>query len=106
MLGGSSLGASTGWWFGRIPTFEIFAHEPSANVGDILEDVSDRAIECTDPAAVAGYAAYGPSIKAAIAPLIDCFGTALFDDGTHVVSVNSAAPIAIVDDELGNSSDE
>ena len=90
----------------RIPflTFEIFADESGASVGEVLNDASGGLIQSTDAQTLAGYAAYGQSIKAAVQPLVDCYSIELFDGGTRLVTPDSAVT-QIAEDELGNSSD-
>ena len=70
----------------------------------MLDDASDGSIVCTAAQSVGGFAAYGASIKQAIAPLVDCFGIELFDDGNVLRSPNvSVGAVSI--DELGNSAE-
>ena len=94
-----------GWWFGRILTFEVIADDDSPTAGQILADASSGAIADAGGQAVTGYAAYGASIKAALAPLIDSFAIDLFDDG---LQLRPAAPsvIPIPESDLGNSAGE
>ena len=70
-----------GWWFGRILTFEIEADEEPPTVGLVLSDASGSWITAGSDRTLAGYAAYGRSIKEAIKPLVEAFGVDLFDDG-------------------------
>jgi hypothetical protein len=90
----------------RIPflTFEVFGDDGAVAFGDVLGDVSSRIVACDADQAVAGYAAYGQSMKAAIQPLVDCYAVELFDDGSRLVSPVGEAR-AVGDAELGNSSD-
>jgi putative tail protein len=91
----------------RIPfmTFEAFADDEPVSVGGILSDASGEVVACTDGQQLAGYAAYGQSIGAAIEPLIDCFDVELFDDGSRLVSPVGTVPMQIGEDQSGNSSD-
>jgi hypothetical protein len=91
-----------GWWFGRILTFEILADETPPAIGQILGDASRGAIVCGVEQSVVGYAAYGRSIRAAIEPLVSCYGVELFDDGSTVRTPFGEAAL-VHDDELGNS---
>ena len=90
----------------RIPflTFEVFGDDGAVTIADMLTDATDGLVACNMDRAVAGYAAYGQSMKSAIQPLVDCFATELFDDGSRVVS---PAPQVreIGEGELGNSSE-
>jgi hypothetical protein len=88
----------------RIPfmTFEVAADDGPLDVGAILSDASGGAIAGDSDQIVAGYAAYGPSIKAAVAPLVEGFGLELFDDGMMLRAPAHRDPIAIDEDRLGN----
>lgn len=92
----------------RIPflTFEIVADEEPPAVAAILGDASGDAIAAGGEQNVEGYAAYGPSIKSAVEPLIDCFGLHLFDDGSRLRSPGSTPATVIGDFDLGCSADE
>jgi hypothetical protein len=90
----------------RIPflTFEVVADETAPAVAAVLADVSRSAIVCDAAQTVAGYAAYGKTIAAAVEPLVTSFGVELFDDGSTLRG--SLLPLEFVDaDELGNSAD-
>lgn len=89
----------------RIPflTFEIVADD-SASVAGVLSDASCGVIDSADTQALAGYAAYGQSIKAAVQPLIDCYAVELFDNGARLITPGGAIT-HIADNEFGNSSD-
>lgn len=91
----------------RIPfmTFEVLADATSPAISSILADASAGAIESNTGQSIAGYAAYGSSIAAAVQPLIDSFDVPLFDDGTSLRGPLGSAVVAIGEDELGNSSD-
>ena len=91
----------------RIPllTFEIVADEEQPTIGDIFGDAPNLLVSTTAPQEVAGYAAYGETIKAAIEPLINCFGVDLFDDGSTVRDPVQMSAQPIGDDEFGNSAD-
>jgi hypothetical protein len=105
MLGHSRLGASMGWWFGRILTFEIEADDQPQTVGSVLTDASAGAI-CSDADdAILGFAAYGRSIRSAIEPLVEIFGIELFDDGLVLRPPETDVAAVIGEDELGNSAD-
>jgi hypothetical protein len=90
----------------RIPflTFEVIADAAPVSVGEIVGDASGGLIACDAVQPVVGFAAYGSSIRAAVEPLVERFGLALFDDGETVRSVGEAALLTIGADELGCSS--
>lgn len=91
----------------RIPflTFEIAADPAPQALGAILADASDDMIQSDAATAVDGYAAHGPSIKAAVEPLVQHFGLELFDDGNTLRPATPGPPIALSDNDLGNSAD-
>ena len=91
----------------RIPflTFEVIADESAPTAGAILNDAADGSIDCGATDLVAGYAAYGRSIRSAIEPLVDCLGIELFDDGSALRSPTVDAALAIADTEFGNYPD-
>ena len=90
----------------RIPflTFEVEAETVPVGVGTLLGEASGGAIVCTAGQQLAGFAAYGASIKQAISPLVDCFGIELFDDGS-VLRSPSGLTDAVSAEELGSSAD-
>jgi hypothetical protein len=90
----------------RIPflTFEVVADE-TVTLGGLLGDCSRGAIACSSAEMLVGYAAHGSSISAAVQPLVDQFGLALFDDGDVVRSPDDAALVAPSEDDLGCSAD-
>jgi hypothetical protein len=94
-----------GWWFGRILTFEVMADDEPLFVSSILADASAGAMVSDAAEQIVGYAAYGASVRAAVQPLVDCYGLSLFDDGTVVRSPLATTPFQITDDQLGNSAD-
>jgi hypothetical protein len=91
----------------RIPfmTFEVIADPEPPAISSILADASGGAIVTDSAEAVSGYAAYGRSVAAAVAPLVDCFDVALFDDGSVVRHATGGASVMLASDELGNSAD-
>jgi hypothetical protein len=91
----------------RIPflTFEVVADDEPPSVTSILADASGGAIAGDAADQIAGYAAYGASVRAAIQPLVDCYGLDLFDDGAVVRSPLDMTPLPIDADQLGNSAD-
>ena len=91
----------------RIPflTFELVADDAAPTVGAILNDLSGGAIVADAGRTVAGFAAYGRSMRAAAEPLVQMFDLPLFDDGEVVRAPASAVPIAIDADDLGQSID-
>lgn len=91
----------------RIPvmTFEVIADTVPPTVAAILADASIGAISSDASQTVAGYAAYGRSIAAAVQPLVDCFDLSLFDDGSTLRPPLDRSAVTINSDELGNSTD-
>lgn len=91
----------------RIPflTFEVIADEAAPTLAAILADASEGLITSEASQSVTGYAAHGPSMKAAAEPLLRTFGVNLFDDGSYLRGPLSQTVEAIVDDDLGNSAD-
>ena len=89
----------------RIPfmTFEVIADAAAPALSAILADASGGAISSGAAGTLSGYAAYGPSIAAAVQPLVDCFDLPLFDDGSTLRSPTDSTPIALGSKELGNS---
>lgn len=87
----------------RIPfiTFELVADEAAPSLGQVLTGASGGAIVSANGASVSGYAAHGPSIQAALQPLIDSFDVQLVDDGGALRSVETAAPVHLDEQELG-----
>jgi hypothetical protein len=91
----------------RIPflTFEIEADGQPQTVGSVLTDASASAISSDADDVLLGFAAYGGSIKAAIQPLVECFGVELFDDGSALRPAASGVAFVVGESELGNSAD-
>lgn len=91
----------------RIPfmTFEVLADPEAPTISSILGDASDGVIASDSRETVSGYAAYGKSVAAAVEPLVDCFDTPLFDDGSTIRGASNDLPVAIASDELGNGAD-
>ena len=91
----------------RIPvmTFEVVADPEPPTISAILADASAGAIASDAVQTVAGYAAYGRSIAAAVQPLVDCFDLPLFDDGSTLRPAFDLTPVALGSDELGNTAD-
>jgi hypothetical protein len=92
----------------RIPflTFELEADETAPSLGTVLGDASGNVITIDFDQSLAGFAAYGRSVRDAIAPLIDSYGVEPFDDGTVLRAPTSFAPTTIVNADLGNSIDD
>ena len=67
----------------RIPflTFELIADEAAPDLADVFSDASGGIIQSDADLPVAGYAALGSSIRAAIDPLVDFYSIELVDDG-------------------------
>lgn len=91
----------------RIPflTFEVLGDDSDPEVGAILADAARGAIAASSNETIIGYAAYGLSIKAAAAPLVETFALELFDDGNVFRAPLGAAPEIISEVDLGNSAD-
>lgn len=91
----------------RIPflTFELIADETPPSLAAVLGDATGGAVDCSSGQAVRGYAAYGASIRAAIAPLVEAYALDLFDDGERVRAAADREALVIADDELGQSAD-
>jgi hypothetical protein len=91
----------------RIPflTFEVIADVAAPALGAILADASGGRIECAAATPLTGYAALGPSIAAAVEPLVEHFGVRMFDDGTVLRSPTNATPLAVEERDLGNSAE-
>lgn len=91
----------------RIPfmTFEVVADARPVSVSAVLKDASGGTIDCSGGEELAGFAAYGASVSAAVAPLVESFGIQLFDDGVHLRAPVSAAPVIVGSEELGCSAD-
>lgn len=89
----------------RIPflTFEIEADAAAQTLSAILADASDEIIQSDSATTVAGYAAHGVSIKAAVEPLVEHFGLELFDDGNVLRPATPGPAIVLADDDLGSS---
>lgn len=87
----------------RIPflTFEVEADAVPPTLGEILLEASDGVIQSTAAAQLHGYAAHGGTVDAAIAPLVEHFGIALFDDGERLRAPGSAT-FDLGDDEVGS----
>ena len=90
----------------RIPflTFEVIADPEPVTIGTILATVSDGDIASGSSGSVAGYAAYGSSVKAAVQPLVDLWDVPLFDDG-YSLSTTSSALEPVEADETGCTAD-
>lgn len=75
----------------RIPflTFEVIADTDAVSLAEMLADVSAGAIDCSDLRPLQGYAAHGPTMAAAIEPVIAVLGVRLVDDGSLLVSPTS-----------------
>lgn len=80
----------------RIPflTFEVVAEQGEVAVGEILAETTNGLIVATTTAQLKGYAAHGPTMRAAIAPLIETLSLPLFDDGT-LLRAPSELPVPV-----------
>ncbi|QNM82812.1 hypothetical protein H8M03_00070 [Sphingomonas sabuli] len=88
----------------RIPflTFEVDADGEPIGVDTILFDASDGAIVTSGQPSIGGYAAHGPSIAAAVSPLVAIFQPNLTDDGDAISDVAEQAQ-SVESAELGCS---
>lgn len=92
----------------RIPalTFEVIADEGDGiTLGELLEDVGEGAVLCTDQRTVGGYAAHGADVAAAIAPIVDVFAIELHDDGVALRSPTSEPVRVPLPDEMGTDAE-
>ena len=87
-------------------TFEIVGDEEAVVLGAILTDASDGDISSDAQHALIGYAAYGSSIAAAVAPLVSAYSVDLFDDGTRVRPPSDGDAIVISENMLGSSAEQ
>ena len=88
----------------RIPalTFELAADGPDGiEIGRLLNDAGNGAVDCGDTRIIAGYAAHGDTIGGAIAPLIEGFAVELQDDGAALRSPPLSATRAPAMTDLG-----
>ena len=92
----------------RIPfiTAEIFGDETPPAVGSILNDAGGGLILCDEPRTIAGYAAHGPSIRAALEPLINTLDIQLLDDGVQLRTPSSNLLEIESEHDLGASARE
>lgn len=72
----------------RIPflTFEVLGDIGEIAIKSVLADTSSGVIESSSTSQIGGYAAHGSTTAAAVEPLVDIFGMALFDDGAQLAS--------------------
>lgn len=92
----------------RIPqlTFELVGDDGSGvAIGELLADASDGAIQCSDKRVVAGYAAHGEDVAAAVAPLVEAFAIELHDDGDALRSPADEAIRLPPEQQLGASAE-
>ncbi len=88
----------------RIPslTFEVEADPGGTNVGAVAAALGEGLGTVGDWAALAGYAAGGDSIRAAIATLAELEPLSLIDDGEGLVlAARAGPPVPIVENETG-----
>lgn len=82
----------------------MLADEVAPTIGHIVEEASAGCIAGEAVEVVHGYAAYGPSQRSAVQPLIDHFAIPLFDDGERLKHSASYAR-EVRNDELGCDAD-
>lgn len=92
----------------RIPflTFEIIADSAAPTLAEIVDHASDGAIACGAGQQIAGFAAYGQSIRSAVTPLIEAFGIEVFDDGNALRPPVGDVPLNLGEHDLGNDADD
>ena len=92
----------------RIPflTFELEADEAAPSLGTVLGDASGNVITIDFDQSLAGFAAFGQSVRDAITPLIDSYGVEPFDDGTVLRAPTSLVQTSIDSAHLGNSAND
>lgn len=89
----------------RIPslTFEVEADSGPVSLGAVAASLGEGLVAAGETVALAGFAAGGDSVRAAIASLADLEPLSLIDDGeTLVLTSDASAPVAILgQSELG-----
>lgn len=89
----------------RIPslTFEVEADGAAPTVGSVAAELGEGLFDGGGTTALAGYAAGGDSVRAAIAALAELEPLSLVDDGEALVltSVDSGEPVTLAEAELG-----
>jgi Putative phage tail protein len=93
----------------RIPSlsFEVIADEGDVAVGMIINDLAGRAVVADCPTTVAGYAAFGDSVRGAVETLGSVVTFSAHDDGTRLrVFEIGAQAAAIAEDNLGTARGE
>jgi hypothetical protein len=89
----------------RIPslTFEVEADAGPVTVGTVATALAEGLATAGGTASLAGYAAGGDSVRAAIAALADLEPLSLVDDGMRLVLTGTAAtdPVTLAEAELG-----
>jgi hypothetical protein len=91
----------------RIPflTFEVVADEAPPLLGAVLQDASAGLVDCDETTSIGGYAAMGPSISAAVEPIVETFGIDLREEGSILRSSSTTPAQTVIDDDLGCSAD-
>ncbi|HEY0132070.1 MAG TPA: phage tail protein [Allosphingosinicella sp.] len=90
----------------RIPslTFEVEADPGAMSISAVAAALGEGLATAGESAALAGYAAGGDSVRAAIATLAELEPLSLVDDGEGLVLAGGGgAPVLIAEDELGTS---
>ncbi|MET1113244.1 MAG: phage tail protein [Allosphingosinicella sp.] len=90
----------------RIPslTFEVEADAGAISVAAVAAALGDVVATAGDSATLAGYAAGGDSVRAAIAALAELEPLSLVDDGQRLaIAAGGATPVPIEESELGAS---
>ena len=93
----------------RIPSlsFEVIADEGDVSVGAIITDLAGAGVMADCPTAVAGYAAFGDSVRGAVETLGGVAAFSAHDDGSRLrVFESGAQAAAIVEDDLGAANGE
>jgi Putative phage tail protein len=88
----------------RIPslTFEVEADPGPVSVGEVAAGLADGLVTAGETAELAGYAAGGDGVRAAIAALADLEALSLVDDGATLILTgrDGAGPVTLAEAEL------
>ena len=90
----------------RIPslTFEVEADAGAMSLGAVAAELGDGLATTGESVALAGYAAGGDSVRAAIAALAEIEPLSLVDDGQGLtIAGRGATPVLVAESELGGS---
>lgn len=87
----------------RIPslTFELEGDDQAPELAEVLRDASRGTIDCDDQRAIAGYAAHGADVRAAVLPLVEAYAVELQDDGDVLRGPSTGQIRTPAEQELG-----